>query len=412
MKNILLLLSLLFLSSQSSNSQWIQQPSGTTNSIRDVEFINRFTGWACGDNKIYKTTNGGENWFTQTHPTNNLIQGIWPVDSMVVYASGWFNTILKTSDGGENWIALRNGNPPDQPSFESPFFLNRDTGWICGDQIVFRTTNGGTTFDSVHTFVSQHDIFFRNYSEGVMCGDAANFFRTTNSGINWNLVPVVGGPGQPNFWRQSFINDTTGWLIGFSGGVYKTTDFGNNWDSIGNVMNLTNDIYTVEFADDSTGWAGGENGVIYKSTNGGNNWFQQVATSQFGNGFIRSIYAHNDSVVWAVGNLGKILHTTNGGVSSILHSGNEIPDDFILEQNYPNPFNNSTNIKFSIREKGLIKLEVFDLLGRKIELIEYGLREPGSYIINFNADNLSSGVYFYKLYSNERAEIRKFVLLK
>ena len=394
-----------------AHSQWVQQPTGTTNSIRDVEFINQFTGWACGDNQIYKTTNGGENWFTQTHPTNNLIQGIWPVDSMVVYASGWFNTILKTTDGGENWIALRNGNPPDQPSFESPFFLNRDTGWICGSLIIFRTTNGGQTFDSIYNPSDQHDIYFRNALEGVSCGDAASFYKTTNSGFNWTQIQVVGGPGQPNFWRQSFINDTTGWLIGFSGGVYKTIDFGLTWDSIGNVMSPTS-IYTVEFANEITGWAGGVSGVIFKTTNGGDSWFQQVTSSHFNSGFIRSMYAYNDSLVWAVGNLGKILHTTNGGVSSILQSGNEIPDDFILEQNYPNPFNNSTNIKFSIREKGLIKLEVFDLLGRKIDFMNYGMREPGSYSINYNAGKLSSGVYFYKLYSGERSQLRKFTLIK
>jgi photosystem II stability/assembly factor-like uncharacterized protein len=184
MKFILLILCIFFITTPSF-SQWVQQPTGTTNAIRDVEFINRYTGWACGDNVIYKTTNGGENWFTQTHPTNNLIQGIWPVDSMVVYASGWFNTILKTTDGGENWIVLRNGNPPDQPSFESPFFLNRDTGWICGDRRVFRTTNGGVSFDSIYTGTFTHDIFFRNFSEGVMCGDAASFRKTTNSGVNW-----------------------------------------------------------------------------------------------------------------------------------------------------------------------------------------------------------------------------------
>src|SRR5690606_28430197 len=164
MKHILVLLSLLLLSFQSVQSQCIHHQTGTTNAIRDVDYINQFTGCACGDNKIYKTTNAGVNWFTQSHPTNDLIQGIWPVDSMVVYASGWFNTILKTTDGGENWIALRNGNPPDQPSFESPFFLNRDTGWICGSLIVFRTTNGGQTFDSIYTGTSSHDIFFRNFS--------------------------------------------------------------------------------------------------------------------------------------------------------------------------------------------------------------------------------------------------------
>jgi hypothetical protein len=205
--------------------------------------------------------------------------------------------------------------------------------------------------------------------------------------------------------------DTTGWLIGFSGGVYKTTDFGYTWDSIGNVMSPTN-IYTVEFADENTGWAGGVSGVIYRSTDGGLNWHQQVTSTQFSSGFIRSLYAYDDSVVWAVGNVGKILFTDNGGTSSILQSGNEVPNDFILEQNYPNPFNNSTHIKFSIREKGLIKFEVYDLLGRKIDLINYGIREPGSYSISYNSGQLSSGVYIYKVTAGNRSHVRKFTLVK
>src|SRR5690606_6659206 len=110
---------------------------------------------------------------------------------MVVYASGRFNTILKTTNGGENWIALRNGTPPDRPSFEAPFFLNRDTGWICGSLIVFRTTNGGQTFDSIYNPSDQHDIYFRNSMDGVSCGDAASFYKTTNSGFNWTQIQVV-----------------------------------------------------------------------------------------------------------------------------------------------------------------------------------------------------------------------------
>ena len=194
------LLILLLILSPPSYAQWIQQPTGTTNAIRDVEFINRYTGWACGDNVIYKTTNGGDNWVIQPNPTNNLIQGIWPVDSMTVYASGWFNTILKTTNGGENWIALRNGNTADPPSFESPFFLNKDTGWICGNLTVFKTTNGGLTFDSIYNPASQHDIFFRNALEGVACGDAALFQKTTNGGINWFQIQVITGSTQYNFF--------------------------------------------------------------------------------------------------------------------------------------------------------------------------------------------------------------------
>lgn len=412
MKNILILLSLLFLSFQSANSQWTMQSSGTTNNIKDIEFINRNTGWACADGTILKTTNGGMNWVIQPQPSNSLIQGIHPVDSMVVYAAGWFNTILKTTNGGENWTSLRNGTPPDQPSFDGVFFINKDTGWICGDVVMFKTTDGGITYDSMRIEGVLFDIFFKNKNEGLTCGQFGSFYKTIDGGLSWDKIQVLTGSTQYSFYRMTFVGDI-GWLVGGGGGgpIYKTTDFGYTWDSIGNVMSQ-NDMYPVEFVNENTGWAGGASGVIYKTTDGGLSWVQQVTSTQFNSGLIRSIYAFNDSLVWAVGNVGKILHTTNGGVSTILQSGNEIPDDFTLEQNYPNPFNSSTNIKFLIRQKGFIILEIFDYLGRSIDLMEYGIREPGSYTINYNAEKLSSGVYFYRLHGGVKSITKQFTLVK
>lgn len=92
-------------------AQWVLQQSGTTNALLDVEFINRNTGWACGDaGKIIKTTNGGINWILQNSGIiDKYLYGIHPVDSMVVYCVGWFQTILKSTDGGSNWTIIRNG---------------------------------------------------------------------------------------------------------------------------------------------------------------------------------------------------------------------------------------------------------------------------------------------------------------
>jgi len=96
----------------------------------------------------------------------------------------------------------------------------------------------------------------------------------------------------------------------------------------------------------------------------------------------------------------------------IIKNNNQIPTKYKLYQNYPNPFNSRTVIKFDIPAESEIIIKIYDLLGREIEKIADGKYEPGSYQINYNAGNLSSGVYFYTLISENYIESKKFVLIK
>jgi len=100
-----------------------------------------------------------------------------------------------------------------------------------------------------------------------------------------------------------------------------------------------------------------------------------------------------------------------GPVTGISGNSTEI-DDFELMQNYPNPFNPVTKINFSIPKNGIVKLTVFDVLGREIKTIVNTELIAGSYIYDFDAGNLSSGVYFYKLQAGSFTAIRKMVLLR
>jgi hypothetical protein len=90
----------------------------------------------------------------------------------------------------------------------------------------------------------------------------------------------------------------------------------------------------------------------------------------------------------------------------------EVPDKFSLEQNYPNPFNPSTKIKFQILKSGIVKLAVFDVLGREIQVLVNQLLSPGTYEADFDGSNLPSGVYYYKLESEEFSVTKKMVVLK
>lgn len=91
---------------------------------------------------------------------------------------------------------------------------------------------------------------------------------------------------------------------------------------------------------------------------------------------------------------------------------NYIPDKFLLYQNYPNPFNPSTIIKYELSEGSRVKLQVFDILGNEIKTLVNENQKPGSYEVIFNAGNMASGIYFYKLITPNYTDTKPMVLIK
>ncbi len=89
-----------------------------------------------------------------------------------------------------------------------------------------------------------------------------------------------------------------------------------------------------------------------------------------------------------------------------------VPGEFKLFQNYPNPFNPITKINFDIAKSGFVALNVYDMLGRQVETLVNQQMNAGSYIIEFNGSKLSSGVYFYRVSTDEFTDIKKCVLVR
>ena len=119
----------------------------------------------------------------------------------------------------------------------------------------------------------------------------------------------------------------------------------------------------------------------------------------------------------------KINDNASGNVVAdafrIIRSGNitsveptEIPNDFIIYQNYPNPFNPATTIKFRINSRQNISIKVYDILGNEIATLVNEVKEIGSYEVNFNGENLASGVYFYRVITEKETSTMKMILLK
>jgi hypothetical protein len=99
-------------------------------------------------------------------------------------------------------------------------------------------------------------------------------------------------------------------------------------------------------------------------------------------------------------------------IVGVTANGSNIPTAFKLYDNYPNPFNPATTIKYDIPRTSLVKITVYDLLGRQVEMLVNEKQEPGSYDIQWNASNYASGAYFYKLETAAYTEIKKMILVK
>jgi hypothetical protein len=101
-----------------------------------------------------------------------------------------------------------------------------------------------------------------------------------------------------------------------------------------------------------------------------------------------------------------------GSYVGIQQISTEIPQRSALSQNYPNPFNPITNFEFRIADFGLVKLTVFDAIGREIEVLVNQQLQPGTYEVSWNASAYPSGVYYYRLSAGEFTQTKPMLLLK
>ena len=384
----------------------------------DVKFLNRYTGWAVGENgTVLKTTNGGNIWELIPNPSfgmGKILNCISVIDSNYAYVVGAHSTYLKTTNGGNNWIIIRNGPWGSGGGLNSVFYLNKDTGWAVGDMRLLFTKDGGKSFDSISLTVMinqySHDMHFKDLYTGIMSCDG-KCFKTTNSGYNWFDTNVPTGGWAHMFLKISVVNKQYVWIVGNGNIVYKSTNFADSWDSIAYLPAYPPSVmYCSYFSSINTGWAGGSYGYLYKTIDGGYNWTRQATGTD--QRFWGSIWFYNDSIGWGVGGAGKIMHTTTGGVTSIFGSYEFTAEDYCLEQNFPNPFNSGTIISYILTKPCFVELVVYDIKGQAIKTLVSQKQSPGKYNIIFRADNLSSGVYFYRLKTETFILTRKFILIK
>jgi len=457
-------------------NSWDLQNSNTVNKISDVFFLNRNLGWASSWNTtifpfgtvILKTTNGGQTWTGDTYPNDNIfIQCILYLDSLNGWMGGKPHALVSTSDGGQQW------KQADIDSSLLAFFpvsnihfYNSQYGYACGGAfeyagVVWKTTNGGNKWFAIDITNAPadpiHEIYiFDTLNVIGVSGDFEIFgvstIRTTDGGLFWEY-DELGMPGVAS--DIAFRNDYEAWAtIRLLQSLIYSSDSGSTWIQIPAPGNSA--ITDLFFPDSLHGYAVGEHGAIIKykptfripvelfsfeaavhddvvtlswstATETNNQGFEVQRKSEvidyesigyiegYGTTTETKLYSYTDSNL-SMGSykyrLKQIDFDGSVEYSDEVSVKVTLPREFALLQNYPNPFNPKTVIQYSIPEFSFVRLDIFNSIGEEIKTLAYGMKNPGSYEIDFNASDLPSGVYFYKLQAGGNIETKKMILIK
>ena len=420
MKNLIYILIILFISNL-SRAQWTEQISGITSALWSVSAVDNNVVWICGGGgKVLRTTNGGANWDITTSPNSSLnLYSIWAVNDSVALVAGSGNAaiVYKTVNSGNNWSQVYYQYGGYINAISGYSLSTDDTLFMCGDPLgnrwqLWKSTNMGTSWDSTGLFlpVSGSEAGYWNslYCLRGKYNEIKIWFGTNNTriykysyGQNWTSQPTTGST---SIFRILFA-DSQGGVAGGESRLLFTSNGGQNWILSGNIPGSGWIIGLARI--DGLNMFYARNNSIYRTTNGGINWV--LLTSQAGN-YYHMIKARTGNNIWAV--------RDNGGISKYTYTidikpiSSEIPEKYSLLQNYPNPFNMTTNIKYALLMNGFVKLAVFDILGKELEILVNEKQNAGTYELSFDAARYSSGIYLYKFSSGDYTDVKRMVLVK
>ena len=350
------------------------------------------------DSGIYNTTNSGDNWI-HTSFSNFPVRSI-TANGMYVFA-GTDSGVYVSSNNGYNWSI----------SLDSEFCWSiiTDTPKVfagMAHQGVYATTNNGVNWTQtsltlgVITLASSKPMVFA----GI--GFPYGVYRSTDFGLTWNLTPLIQALVRPIAISDSNIFVGTSYY-----GLYLSTNNGENWSQIffNNrviwALALSGQCIFVgtEVINDIGGvYLSFDNGQIWHQKNEGFYPLTSVNSLLIKDNYIFAGTEGNS--VWR-----RSLQEIITGIGKI---SQEELSGFELFQNYPNPFNPTTQIKYGIPNDGFVSLKVYDILGREVKLLVNEYKKAGYYEANFNASNLPSGMYLYRIYAGDYNAVKKMVLVK
>jgi hypothetical protein len=320
-----------------------------------------------------------------------------------IYAMG--SGLFVSSDQGLSWLEIDSG------------LTGPVNGIASKSQELFAATEYGgvyasTTDGQSWTVAGLEDSFPQTLivnNGDVFAGGFATVYRSTDNGLTWATVDN-GLPLQQ--WVLEMVSAEGIIYAGTYAGVYRSTNGGENWiainaglrfDSLGSIGHLIllsygneviagtgNGIYLI--ADNGSTWISSDSGLSSAA-------FQIESLTVLGG----DLYAGTANGLW---------HRPVSEILSTRSNMSPSPKIFGLAQNYPNPFNPTTTINYTLPQKSLVRIEVFNVLGEGVTTLVNKVEQAGTHSAKFDGSALPSGVYLYRIIAGNYVLTKKMLLLK
>jgi hypothetical protein len=399
-----------------ASAQWvnINVPRGSPVCLA-VSGTNLFVGTIWGGGGVFLSTNNGTTWTAVNNGLPRTPYDTTQYAGVDCLALSGQNLFAETDDPQGVFLSTNSGTTWTAAS--TPFL-----GFICMVQMglnlfagtssgVFLSTNNGTSWTAGNSgFPQQVEVYrFAVSGTNLFAGTDRGVFLSTNNGTSWTAVneglpryshdttryaPVRLSLGGTNLFAKTYDPE----------GVFLSTNNGTSWT-----------VFTTEFFPDlaisnSTLFAVAR-WDVFISTDGGKSW-RGTGCGLVPGDLSFACLALSGAYLFAFNYRSLLRRPLSEMITSAGPALSELPTQFSLEQNFPNPFNPTTKIQFTIANRRLTIVKVYDVLGRDVATLVNEVKDPGTYTVDFDGSHLSSGVYFNRLQAGDFIQTHKMILVR
>jgi photosystem II stability/assembly factor-like uncharacterized protein len=248
--------------------------------LDNLFFLNSSQGWMNSRAEIFSSTDGGNSWSAIGQIGDNtqpyLINKLHFYSPLLGFAVT-MGQIYRTTDGGRSWTLIKQhpkftlkipySNYP-YGYFTDGFFLDQNHFWISGADSIYRTSDGGASWEASPLCGLHHSIQFANANVGWCSGQSGSLCKTTDGGRTWRHIGTTVGPG---YGPIAFDDGSTGFAVaGCRTTIIRTQDSGRSWQPT--PIQTESPIVALKMADANHLWAITEHSKLYATTDGGNSW--------------------------------------------------------------------------------------------------------------------------------------------
>lgn len=399
------------------------------NHFGNIYFFNNSGGYFCaGDGEIYKTIDNCITWHLSAIIQRYVdIQGMMMFNDTSGFVIGSVNGVNEyTYNGGRTWNL-----PPNEAFFGYHTlydlqFVSNNNGFVLADSILFITSDGARSWQ-MKPLPTKYPwrLSFIDTNYGFYCGSLhlgkdriGSIHKTTNGGTTWQLVHTTDSM---SYYGLKMVDKQLGFACGEKGIIVKTTDGGENWVKQNSFT--TKRLLDINFINDTIGFAVGDGFVVLSTFDGGEHWVTEDFSSQFPGapsiyGFASVQFSDSETVFICGAEKAIYYKKIYSPATSSVETSNVIYNPFLEIVSFPTPALENLTVSlrglFSIPNE-YVRLSLYDVMGRNVKTLfegmlpEYTVKHID---MNFKVNTIPSGVYYVHLESSSSACLTKIIISK